>query len=542
MAQQWWRGSVLYQIYPRSFYDGRGNGIGDLLGIKQKLGYVADLGVDGIWVSPFFKSPMKDFGYDVSDYCDVDPIFGSVDDFKALVERAHELNLKVIIDQVWSHTSDRHAWFQESRQDKDNPKHDWYVWADPKPDGSPPNNWISYFGGSAWGWSAKRRQYYLCHFLKSQPAVNVWNMDVRKALLDVGRFWLDLGVDGFRMDAIQQYIADDKLRDNPARLEGDPLPADLPAENPMAMQRREYSSNRPETLDWMAEIRSMVNEYDDRALMAEVGGEDSQLMAAKYVQGDKLFHFAYTFDLLTSEANKEYLVNIFKEAESIIGDGWLCWSFSNHDVERVASRWYQGAGNKNDLAYMVTALGVSMRGSYCMYQGEELGLPEADVPYELMQDPYGLEFYPEFKGRDGCRTPMPWNDDKNAGFSTSDKVWLPVAGEHLSRTVESQKENKSSFFHRVRSLLHWQKDRAALREGAVDIIDTPNDVIILRRRFENEIVLCVFNLSADAVPLHDASLIEGLALDGAVSSGVSISDSGDVALAGFSAGFFVSGS
>src|SRR6185436_6667427 len=294
-GNEWWRGAVIYQIYPRSFRDANGDGVGDLKGITEKLDYVASLGVEAIWISPFFRSPMKDFGYDVSDYRAVDPVFGTLDDFKTLLDRAHKLDLKILIDQVWSHTSDQHEWFRESRSDRKNPKHDWYVWRDSKPDGTAPNNWLSYFGGPAWTWDARREQYYLHHFLKEQPNLNIWSPAVRQAIKDTSAFWLDMGVDGFRLDAAHTYLSDRTLRDNPPVDPKAPPATDVPSSNPMSRQQRKFSMNLAENLDWIEELRSFIDKWPERCLLGEAGGDDSEREAALYTQTGKRFHQAYSF-------------------------------------------------------------------------------------------------------------------------------------------------------------------------------------------------------------------------------------------------------
>jgi len=525
---EWWRGGVIYQIYPRSFMDANGDGIGDLKGITQKLDYVADLGVDGIWISPFFKSPMKDFGYDVADYREVDPMFGCLNDFKELLDKAHSLNLKVMIDQVWSHSSNEHEWFIESRESANNAKSDWYIWAEAKPDGTPPNNWLSYFGGPAWTWDTKRKQYYLHHFLREQPALNIWNTDVRAELIDTARFWFDMGVDGFRLDAMHQYLADPLLRDNPARTDGS-TPSDLPPENPLSMQSRTNSANHAGTIEWLNIIREISDEYQDRALMAEVGGEDAAQVAANYVQASDRFHFAYTFDLFSCSYNKSDMEALFKNTEEVIGTGWLCWSNSNHDVQRVASRWYPGQGNQSDFNYQASILPMSMRGSYCMYQGEELGFKETDVPFEKMQDPYGIEFYPEFKGRDGCRTPMAWDHTEHGGFSAVDadgnlpEPWLPLSQQHIEDNVSWQKEHEGSIYYRMKKYIAWRKKEPAMRTGAVELIESGEENILAFVRSEgDDHIMCVFNFSYEEKIMDQKLLKDGQKLIENISSAVKV--------------------
>jgi hypothetical protein len=292
---EWWRGAVLYQIYPRSFADSDGDGVGDLRGITARLEYVASLGVDGIWISPFFRSPMKDYGYDVSDYCDVDPVFGTLADFDDLLSRAHQLGLKVLIDQVYSHTSDEHPWFEESRSSRENPKADWYVWADAKPDGSPPNNWQAVFGGPAWQWDLNRRQYYLHNFLTEQPDLNFHCPALQDAILETARFWLDRGVDGFRLDVANFYAHDPQLRDNPARESA------KPPLRPYMFQRHVYDRSRPETLDFMRRLRAVADSYPDRMLLGEIECEDPLGRQLEYVRGTDALHTAYSFFLLRPE-------------------------------------------------------------------------------------------------------------------------------------------------------------------------------------------------------------------------------------------------
>ncbi|MGZ9097266.1 MAG: alpha-glucosidase [Micavibrio sp.] len=505
---EWWRGAVIYQIYPRSFMDSNGDGIGDLPGILQKLDHVAHVGADAIWISPFFKSPMKDFGYDVADYRDVDPIFGNLDDFKNILNRAHELGIKVLIDQVWSHTSDQHRWFIESRQSRDNSKHDWYVWADPKPDGTAPNNWLSYFGGPAWTWDSRRRQYYLHHFLKEQPSLNYRSEEIRQGIKDIAAFWLDMGVDGFRLDVAHAYLYDAQRRDNPARKDSEPWPTDIPNSNPMAMQRRVHSMNVPENLEWIEELSSFVRQWPERCLLGEAGGDDSEKEAATYTQTGKRFQLAYSFGLVGTSMSKDEIHHALARVEELIGDGWICWAVSNHDFKRVASR-IAGEAPLQDKALFATTLGLCLRGTYCMYQGEELGLPQAELAFEDLQDPYDKALYPEHVGRDGCRTPMPWMQNApHAGFSTTaGKTWLPVATSHLPLTVDMQTEDSLSTLNKIRALLHWRKNSPALRLGDLEMIETPDPILAFRRIYDGQSIICVFNCS-DA-PARLATAIAG---------------------------------
>ncbi|MBL9045696.1 MAG: DUF3459 domain-containing protein [Tabrizicola sp.] len=503
-SKDWWRGAVIYQIYPRSFQDLNGDGIGDLAGIVQRLPHIASLGAEAIWISPFFTSPMKDFGYDVSDYCDVDPIFGTLTDFDAVIDSAHKLGLKVMIDLVLSHTSDEHPWFRESRASRTNPRADWYVWADPKPDGNPPNNWLSIFGGPGWRWNAQRQQYYQHNFLSSQPDLNFHNPAVQDALLDVAQFWLERGVDGFRLDTINFYFCDKELRDNPA------LPPDqrnnniAPAVNPYNHQLHLYDKNQPENLGFLRRLRALMDRYD-AAAVGEVGDAQRGLeILGEYTSGDDLMQMCYAFEFLSlAPLTPELVIDTLHRLEMAAPDGWACWAFSNHDVPRHKSRWnLTDAGVK---AHLVTLL--TLRGSVCLYQGEELGLTEADVAYEDLQDPYGIEFWPEFKGRDGCRTPMVWQSDNgNGGFSTS-KPWLPVAPDHLGRALSAQEADPGALLHFYRRALAFRVSQPVLRSGTISGMTATGGVLSFVRADKDARIWVAVNLSdrPTEVPVPDGN-------------------------------------
>jgi len=495
----WWRGAVIYQIYPRSFQDSNGDGIGDLAGIIHRLPHIADLGADAIWISPFYRSPMLDFGYDVSDYRDVDPMFGTLGDFDALVARAHELGLKVMIDLVQSHTSDQHAWFKDSRASTDNAKSDWYVWADAKPDGSPPNNWLSIFGGSAWEWDGERMQYYLHNFLTTQPDLNLHNRDVQDALLDVVRFWLDRGVDGFRLDTINFYFHDPELRDNPALAPEDRNDTIAPAVNPYNWQEHIYDKNRPENLDFLKRFRAVLDEYGATTAVGEVGDAQRGMeIQAEYTAGGDKVHMCYSFEFLAPAApTGTRFAKVLEDYEQNIGDGWACWAFSNHDVVRHASRW-----NLPEPAIRIyAALLLSLRGSVCLYQGEELGLTEAYVAFEELQDPYGIRFWPKFRGRDGGRTPIPWvRDNANGGFSDG-KPWLPVAMEHMGRAVGTQQDDADSTLHFYRRMLAFRAAHRAFSKGGQTVTIAADDRLQLIRDLGDTRILCGFNLSGNEIDM-----------------------------------------
>ncbi|MCH4562449.1 alpha-amylase family glycosyl hydrolase [Halomonas sp. EGI 63088] len=486
----WWRGATIYQIYPRSFLDANGDGIGDLKGITARLDHVASLNVDAIWLSPFFTSPMDDFGYDVADYCDVDPMFGTLDDFRALVERAHELGLRVIIDQVLSHSSDQHPWFQESRQDRTNPKADWYVWADPRPDGTPPNNWMAAFSGRAWTFDARRRQYYLHNFLPSQPDLNFHNPEVQQAQLDNLRFWLELGVDGFRFDVVNYYFHDPALTDNP------PMPRErVQPGNPQSYQFQQHNIEQPENLPYLERIRALLDEYPGSTTVGEIAGNDQLPTMAAYTQGESRLHMAYTFDLLGSTGDAAELHDVLARFRELGEDTWPCWALSNHDVERSATSWGE------ERALLALTVLCSLRGSLCLYQGEELGLPEAELAYEDLQDPFGINLWPEVKGRDGCRTPMVWEDAPNGGFCPEGvPPWLPVFARHRPLAVERQDQAPDSLLNRVRQLLKLRADSDTLRQGEQQLIAPealPEDVFGVVRQSGEQRLLCLAHLGQE---------------------------------------------
>lgn len=491
----WWKGAVIYQIYPRSFQDSNHDGIGDLNGITQRLDHIARLGVDAIWISPFFTSPMRDFGYDIADYCDVDPIFGTLADFDALVARAHALGLKVTIDQVYAHTSDLHGWFTQSRAERTGDKADWFVWADPKPDGSPPNNWQSVFGGPAWTWDARRGQYYMHQFLTSQPQLNVHNGEVQDALLDVMRFWLDRGVDGFRLDALNHSMHDPALRDNP------PAPDDgTPRTRPFDFQIRQYNQSHPDVVPFVERIRALCDAYGAIFTVAEVGGDLAEQEMKAYTQGNKRLNSAYGFNFLYAPALTPAVV-----ADTIAcwpdepGMGWPSWAFENHDAPRALSRWCK-ASDHAAFARVKAALLVALRGNAILYQGEELGITQVDIPFERLQDPEAVANWPLTLSRDGARTPLPWSAAAaQAGFS-SIEPWLPVGDDNLARSVDAQEADPASLLNFTRSMLALRKAYPALRLGSLEVLAADAACLAFRREYGAQSLLCVFNLSDAAVP------------------------------------------
>lgn len=498
----WWRGAVIYQIYPRSYQDNNNDGIGDLAGITSRLPYLADLGVDALWISPFFTSPMKDFGYDVSNYLDIDPLFGNMTDFETLVQTAHEHGLRIMIDLVLSHSSDQHPWFIESRRDRTNPKADWYVWADPKPDGTSPNNWLSIFGGSAWTWDSRRCQYYMHNFLTSQPDLNFHNPEVQDALLDVTEFWLQKGVDGFRLDTINFYFCDKKLRDNP------PLPPEqrndsiAPSVNPYNHQNHLYDKSQPENVLFLEKMRILLDSYPGSAIVGEVGDAQKGMeILAEYTQGNKRAHMCYAFDFLCAQLpTPAYFVKIIKEFETKAPTSWSCWAFSNHDVVRHASRWERTGEHQLSFLKLLFSLLASLKGSICIYQGEELGLKEANVPFEDLQDPYGIEFWPEFKGRDGCRTPMVWDDTPTGGFSKG-TPWLPVEQDHLALAVSNQKTNSDGLLQYYTKMLAFRSQTPALVKGSIIDLKHSEEVLQFTRTYEQQTVIAYFNFAEETASI-----------------------------------------
>ncbi len=491
-THDWWRSAVIYQIYPRSFQDSNGDGIGDLGGIVDRLDHVASLGVDAIWVSPFFPSPMRDFGYDVSNYCDVDPMFGTLHDFDRLIARARALGIRVLIDLVFNHTSDQHPWFRESRACRDNPRANWYVWADPRPDGTPPNNWLSIFGGSAWHWDSRRCQYYLHNFLTSQPDLNFHEPAVQDALLEVARFWLDRGVAGFRLDTINFYTHDADLRDNPPLAPERRNDTIAPAVNPYNHQEHLYSKNRPETLLFLNRLRGLMDEYGAIAL-GEVGDAQHGLeILGEYTAGADRVQMCYAFEFLAREIpTAPRVAEVLERFAKVATEGWACWAFSNHDVARHVSRWHLSPA----AARAYVKLLICLRGAVCLYQGEELGLPEAELPFEALRDPYGIEFWPEYKGRDGCRTPMVWDEDAPAGGFSAGLPWLPVSSPHLPLSRATQEADPGALLHHYRRAIALRRAHPALALGQMSPPRAEGSVLSFERQKDDELILCVFNLS-----------------------------------------------
>ena len=491
-----WRvGAAIYQVYPRSFRDSNGDGVGDLAGVTAGLDHIAALNVDAIWLSPVFTSPMKDFGYDISDPFGIDPVFGSLEDLDALLARAHALGLKVIIDQVYCHLSDQSAWFQQSRASRDNPRADWFVWAEAKPDGSPPNNWQSVFHGPAWTWDARRGQYYLHNFLPQQPQLNVHAPAVQEALLEVAQFWLDRGVDGFRLDALNFLMHDPMLRDNPVAAPG------AARTRPFDFQAHRFNQSHADIPGFLERLQARVAAAPGRMTVAEIGGDRALDEMRDYTRGAGRLDTAYSFTFLYADALTPELVREALEAWSPQASpgGWPSWAFSNHDAPRAISRWWPHLAPE-ETAPLTLLLLACLRGDIFIYQGEELGLPQAEVPYERLVDAEAIANWPKTLGRDGARTPLPWRAQApHAGFSQGEP-WLPVDPRHLFRAVDRQEGDAASVLQFTRAALALRRARPSLRTGELRLWPPAGPVLAFERGSEVAPLLCAFNLGE--APAH----------------------------------------
>ena len=481
MGAPWWRGVTLYQIYPLSFCDSNGDGWGDLAGVTQHLDHVASLGVDGIWLSPFYRSPMRDFGYDCEDHCSVDPRLGTMDDADELIDRAHAMGLKVLVDQVYTYTSNRHRWFEESRSSHDNPRHDWYVWADARPDGTPPNNWQTIFGGPAWEWDPGRRQYYLTHFDPEMPHLNVNLPAVQDELLEVARFWLARGVDGFRLDVINLATVDPELRDNP--------PSGRPFATPDGAQLHLHDRSWPATLGFVRRLQSVVEEVPGRHTLAEFTLE-SALDRSLELLGPGCIDTAYF--VIGAETRPLSPAAVRTLVDELASAGvWPTWAFGNHDVMRPVTRCAsRGAEEDPRFAELLIAILVCLRGNLLVYQGEELGLPHADVPLDRLRDPEGIRFHSHGMRRDGARTPLPWTSEPPEGA----EPWLPYDDRHLSMSVERQRHDPASTLARTTAWLQWRRTRAALSDAPLTWGDSEDQVLVWRRSTDDGEWWCLFDL------------------------------------------------
>lgn len=496
---QWWKTGVVYQIYPRSFQDTTGNGVGDLSGITERLGYVADtLGADAIWISPFYPSPMADFGYDVSNYTDVNPMFGTLEDFDRLLAAAHRQGLRVIVDWVPNHSSDQHPWFVESRSSRTSPKRDWYVWRDSKPDGSLPNNWQSEFGGPAWTYDEDTGQWYLHSFLAEQPDLNWRNPEVVAAMFDTVRFWLDRGVDGFRIDVAHYLMKDPALTDNPASRD----PAGMAHFKPMGpFNAWEHVNDRghPDVHGVYRDLRSILDGYEgDRFSVGEIHIFDWDEWAAYYGDGDEL-HMPYNFSLVWAGWNPTAIRARIEAVEAAVpSHGWPNYVLGNHDEQRLATRY----GPENARAAAVLLL--TLRGQPTLYYGDELALRETSVPPDRQQDPWGIRV--PGMSRDGSRTPMPWTPDPGHGFTDPTVApWLPFGEDAATRNVQVHLADAGSILNFVRHLLRLRRNRPSLQRGTIAILDdVPEDVLGYVRRFDGEQTIVLINF-ADSTQMVPAS-------------------------------------
>lgn len=487
---QWWRDTTIYQIYPRSYQDTATDGVGDLAGIRSKLEYLRDLGVGAVWLSPIFASPMADFGYDISDYRAIDPLFGDMAEFDALLGEAHAMGLKLLLDFVPNHTSAQHRWFQEARSSRDNPKRDWYIWKDPAPDGGPPNNWISNFGGSAWAWDDATQQYYYHAFLEEQPDLNWRNPEVRRAMHEVLRFWLDKGVDGFRIDVIWHLAKDTQFRDNP------PNPGWDPGQPEIGRYFQRYSADQPFVHDIIAELRDLVESYSDRLLIGEIYLPIDRLVTY-YGKDNEGLHLPFNFHLLQAPWRADVIGDLIDEYEAALPEGgWPNWVLSNHDQPRIAAR--VGDAQARIAAMML----LTLRGTPTLYYGDEIGIPDVHIPPGRIQDPWARNEPDASFNRDKARTPMQWSTAVHAGFSEAEP-WLPLTDDHATRNVACQSRESGSMLSLHRALLSLRADRRDLREGQYRRLAAGHSVLAYRR---GERTVVVLNLAAEPAPLdlpHD---------------------------------------
>ena len=517
---EWWKTAVFYQIYPRSFFDSNGDGVGDIPGIIEKLDYLNDgtsdsLGVDAVWFSPFFKSPHYDFGYDISDFCDIDPRYGTIEDFDRLLEEAHKRNIRVLLDLVVNHTSIEHPWFKESRSSRDNPKRDWYIWRDGRgPQNKPPNNWKNNFHGSAWEWDEYTQQYYLHSFLREQPDLNWHNPEVREAIYDVVRFWLDRGADGYRLDVAHHYCKDQFFRDNPLfpfREKVDdmmPWQDRLPALNMFYyfqlphFQVSRYTKHQPETHHILKDIRSILDSYPEKTSVGEIENEDPQVTASYYGNDDEL-HMNFFFELMFCQWKAKAFKRTIERWERTLPMGaWPAYTLSNHDQMRAFSRYdKQGKGDRR--ARLMALMLLTLRGSPFIYYGEEIGMKEAQIPRDRLQDPVGKAWYPLHPGRDGARTPMQWENKPGAGF-TDGEPWLPIGPELGQRNVAKQAEDPDSLLNFYKKLIWLRKELPELQMGSYRSLEkgVPFNCYFYLRELNKEKLLVGLNFSDVKKKIH----------------------------------------
>ena len=485
-AVPWWQSAVLYQIYPWSFQDSDGDGIGDLRGIEARLDYLVDLGVDAIWLSPIFPSPMADFGYDVADYCGIDPRFGTLADFGSLLASAHTRGLKVLLDFVPNHSSDQHPWFIESRSSRENSKRDWYIWRDPAPDGGPPNNWISDFGGPAWTYDAPSGQYYYHAFLKEQPDLNWRNPEVRAAMLDVLRFWFARGVDGFRIDVLWHIVKHAEFPDNPINTDWDPTTGE------MNRVFQHHSTDQPEVHDITADMRAIADAFgregDERVLIGEIYLPVERLMRYYGLEGEGV-HLPFNFQLIDAPWQARSLARMIAEYEAALPPGgWPNWVLGNHDRPRSATK--RGAAQARVAAMLL----LTLRGTPTLYYGDELGLENGVIPLDRVRDPRELREPGLGLGRDPVRTPMPWDDSPQAGF-TQGEPWLPLGAGWEHQNVAAERDDPASILSLHRQLLALRRATPALATGYIKLLEVEGDVLAYEREQDGERFVVALNLS-----------------------------------------------
>jgi alpha-glucosidase len=510
-SDAWWRNGIFYQIYPRSFQDSNGDGVGDLTGVIDRLPYLEALGVDAIWLSPIFPSPMADFGYDISDYTGIDPIFGTMAEFDRLTKAAHESGLKLILDLVPNHTSDQHPWFIEARSSRDNPKRDWYIWRDPKPDGALPNNWLSDFGGSAWEYDAQTGQYYYHAFLAQQPDLNWRNPQVRQAIYDVMRFWLRRGVDGFRVDVIWHLIKDSEFRDNP------PNPHFREGRPPNEKVLTQYSTDQPEVHDVIAEMRRVTDEFDARVLIGEVYLPLHRLVA---YYGNDLSgaQMPFNFALLSTLWSARSIETIIADYEKVLPPGaWPNWVLGNHDRPRVASRV---GPNQARVAAMLL---LTLRGTPTLYYGDEIGMHQVAIAPEQVRDPFEKNVPGIGVGRDGCRTPMQWDATRYGGFSDA-PPWLPLADDFAHENVVNLNADADSILNLYKALIRLRRERQPLMSGSYVPIAADGDLLLYRREGRGGVIVVALNLGAEPAAITS----EMIGLDGEILLSTHLDRQGEV--------------
>lgn len=500
LAPRWWESGVIYQIYPRSFKDSDGDGVGDLAGIVSRLDYIVTLGVDAIWLSPIFPSPMADFGYDVADYCDIEPVFGNLDAFDQLLAAVHARDLKLILDFVPNHSSDRHAWFEASRSSRDDPKRDWYIWRDAAQGGGPPNNWISDFGGSAWTWDDVTGQYYLHAFLKEQPDLNWRNPNLRAAMMDVLRFWMDRGVDGFRIDVLWHIVKADGLPDNPLN------PDWTPARNERDRVIQRYSTDQPEAHTIAAEMRALADSYGDRVLIGEIFLPNDRHARWYGTRERPEVHLPFNFQLIENNWNAETLARVIADYEASLPDfGWPNWVLGSHDAPRIAARIGEAQ------ARVAAVLLLTLRGTPTLYQGDEIGIGKVDISADRIRDPQHFRQPTLDIGRDRSRTPMPWDASAHAGFSTCEP-WLPLNADWRTRNVEAQGADEGALLSLYCRLIALRRSYPALSVGRIKFLDMLPGVLAYERIQDDQRLTILLNLTSNIVsyPWHGMPLLSTL--------------------------------